>query len=721
MAEANARVMEHATESRGVHRCGIRRGGRPYCKVSKILVLVAFMALTACSKPSASKAPAAGSAVNTGAVDLAGMDRAVKPGDDFYGFANGTWVKTTEIPPDRSSYGPDAMLEEEATLRTRKLLEDAAKGTAPAGSDERKAGDYYAAFLDEAAIESKGLEPLRGQLDRIAAISNRRALAEALAQTVRADVDPLNNTNFHTQHLFGVWVAQDFNGPTRYAPYLLQGGLGMPDREYYLSDSARMADIRSKYKAHVTAVLKLAKISNADARATRIFDLETKIARIHWRREDSEEVHKANNPWKPKDFTAKAAGLDWPAFFKAAGLDGQPVIIVWQPSAIAGEASLVGREPIEIWKDYLTYQLLDSASFLLPKAFVEERFAFYGKVLAGTPQLRERWKRAVVATNFAMGDAVGRLYVQHYFPPEAKTKAEAMVADLVQAFGRRIDKLTWMSPQTKEKAKEKLKTLKVGVGYPDVWRDYSGLEIGRDSALRNAFQAELYEYDRNLAKLGKPVDRSEWWMTPQTVNAVNLPLQNALNFPAAILQPPYFDPKADATNNYGAIGAVIGHEISHSFDDQGSQFDAAGRLANWWTAEDFAHFKEASGRLVAQYNGYHPLPDLAVNGQLTLSENIADVAGLSVAYDGYRLSLGGKPAPERQGLTGDQQFFISFAQSWRDKLREPLMRQLIVTDGHALAEYRADAVRNIDAWYDAFGVKPGQALYLSSGERVRLW
>jgi putative endopeptidase len=685
------------------------------------LVLAASVAMAACGNPPASKAPASAPGAVAGVVDLDGIDRSIRPGDDFFGYANGTWLKVTEIPPDRSSYGVDAKLAEEAILRTRALLDEAAKGAAPAGSDERKIGDYYAAFMDEMAIEAKGLEPLRSQLDQVAAISDRHALADSLGRMIRADVDPLNNTNFHTQHLFGAWIAQDFNEPTRYAPYLLQGGLGMPDREYYLGDSPRMSDLRNKYKAHIAAVLKLAKIANADARAARIFDLETRIARAHWNRTDSEEVHKANNPWKREDFTTKAAGLDWPTFFKAAGLDAQPVFIVWQPGAIAGEAVLVGSEPLETWKDYLTFQILDDWSSLLPKAFVEERFAFYGKVLSGTPQLRERWKRAVDSTNLSTGDAVGRLYVQRHFPPEAKAKAEAMVADLVQAFGRRIDQLTWMSPQTKAKAREKLATLKVGVGYPSEWRDYSGLEISRASALRNAFEAELYDYRRNITKIGKPVDRSEWWMTPQTVNAVNLPIQNALNFPAAILQPPYFDPKADAANNYGAIGAVIGHEISHSFDDQGSQFDASGRLVNWWTPADFTHFKEAADRLVAQYNAYRPFRDIAVNGQQTLSENIADVAGLSVAYDGYRLSLGGKPASLRQGLTGDQQFFLSFAQSWRDKFREPLLRQLILTDGHAPSQYRADAVRNIDAWYEAFDVKPGQALYLTLGERVRLW
>ena len=323
--------------------------------------------------------------------------------------------------------------------------------------------------------------------------------------------------------------------------------------------------------------------------------------------------------------------------------------------------------------------------------------------------------------NAALGDAVGQIYVKRYFPPEAKAKAEAMVADLVRAFGRRIDTLIWMSPSTKSKAKEKLATLKVGVGYPDQWRDYSGLEISRSKALQNAFQAELHQYRQELAKLGQPVNRSEWWMLPQTVNAVNLPIQNALNFPAAILQPPYFDPRADAANNYGAIGAVIGHEISHSFDDQGCQFDATGRLANWWTPEDHDHFKAASARLVEQYNLYRPFPDLAVNGQQTLSENIADVAGLAVSYDAYRLSLGGKPSALRQGLTGEQQFFISFAQSWRTKFREPLLRQIIILDGHAPAEYRVDTVRNLDAWYDAFQVKPGDALYLAPKDRIRLW
>ena len=674
--------------------------------------------LSGCSHPKGSSAE---SGSGPRGVDLPGMDRAVTPGNDFFSYANGKWFKNTEIPPDRSDYGVFSILGEETNLRLNDLLNQAAKDSTQPGLDERKAADYFAAYMDEEAIEKKGLEPLRNELSRIAAISSRSALVRALAQTIRNDVDPLNDTNFHTPHLFGIWIAQDFNEPSRYVPYLLQGGLGMPDREYYLENSSRMADIRTRYKAHIAAVLKLAKVADADLKAAGIFELETRIAKVHWNRADSEEVQKANNPWKREDFTLKAPGVDWPVFFKDAGIGDQSVIIAWQESAIKGEAALVGSEPIKTWKDYLSYQLLDSWSSLLPKPFLEERFAFYGKILNGTPQMQERWKRAINSTNYSLGDVVGRLYVKRYFSPEAKAKVQAMVADLVKAFGRRIDNLGWMSQQTKAKAKEKLETLKIGVGYPDQWRDYSGLEVSRDSALRNAMAAELFLYHQSLAKLHKPVDRSEWWMTPQTVNAVNLPIQNALNFPAAILQPPYFDPNADAANNYGSIGAIMGHEISHSFDDQGSQFDASGKLKNWWTPEDFAHFKEASNRLVAQYDAYRPLPDLSVNGRQTLSENIADVAGLSVAYEGYKLSLAGKSAPVRQGFTGDQQFFLSFAQSWREKWREALLRQMILTNGHAPSEYRADAVRNIDAWYAAFDVKPWQRFYLAPQDRVRLW
>jgi putative endopeptidase len=654
-------------------------------------------------------------------LDLAGMERSVKPGDDFFRYANGTWVRNTPIPPTRAAWGLDAMLDEQATMHTRGLLEEVAASHPPATSDQRKIGDYYRAYMNEAAIETRGLATLEPMLDRVAAIADRRALAQALGGMLRADVDPLNATNFHTDRLFGLFVAQDFNQPTRNTAYLLQGGLAMPDREYYLADSPSMADIRTRYRAHVVAVLTLAGVTGAQARADRIVDLETKIARVHWKREDSEDVHKANNVWTRASFDTSAPGLEWSTFFAAAGLDQQQTFLVWQPSAIAGESALASSEPLDVWTDYLRYTLLNHWSDLLPRAFAEEQFGFFRKVLAGTPRMPDRWKRAVASVNRAMGDAVGQLYVQRYFPPGSKIKAQAMVADLKAAFAGRLDRLDWISPEARAKAREKLENLIVGVGYPDRWRSYSSLEISPDDALLNAMRAEEYEYRRRIVELGQPIDRAEWWMTPQTVNAVNLPIQNALNFPAAILQPPYFDANAPAADNYGAIGAVIGHEISHSFDDQGSQFDASGRLMNWWKPEDYAHFTAATARLVAQYSAYHPLPDTSVNGQQTLSENIADVAGLSAAYDAYRLSLRGSAPPVRQRFTGDQQFFISFAQSWREKYREPLLRQILLTDGHSPSSYRADTVRNLDSWYAAFAVQPGAKLYLAPDDRVRIW
>jgi predicted metalloendopeptidase len=575
--------------------------------------------------------------------------------------------------------------------------------------------------MDEAAIELKGLAPLAPALDRVAAIADGAGLARALGETLRADVDALNATNFYTPNLFGLWVAQDLDDPSRYSPFLLQGGLGMPDRDYYLDPSPPVVQIRAKYKAHIEAVLKLAGIADAAPKAARIFELERKVAEAHLPREESEDVLKANNHWARAEFPVRAPGLDWTAYFEAAGLDGEKTFAVWQPGAVTGISRLATAESLETWKEYLAFRALERAEPFLPKALVEERFAFYEKVLSGTPKLRERWKRAVDATSAALGEAVGRLYVERWFPPSEKARAAEMVKNEIAAFARRIDRLEWMAPETKARAKAKLAVLKVGVGYPDRWRDYSALEVVPGDALGNAERASLFDYRRNLAKLGSPVDRGEWVMNPQLVNAVNLPVMNALNFPAAILQPPYFDPSRPVVMDYGAIGATIGHEISHSFDDQGALFDADGRLRNWWTREDAAHFAASAAALVKQYDAYRPFPDAAVNGKLTLSENIADVAGLAVAYDAYRLSLGGKEASAAGGLTGDQQFFVSFAQSWRKKPREAALRQQIVIDSHAPAEYRADTVRNLDVWYEAFAVKPGQKLHLAPKDRVRVW
>jgi predicted metalloendopeptidase len=654
-------------------------------------------------------------------LDVAGIDRSLQPGADFFAYTNGNWVKTAQIPPDRSGYGVGDILIEITDKRTAALIQEAGAHSASQSVESRQVGDYYAGFMDEAGIEARGLQPLAPTLRRIAAIADRGALSRELGSTLRADVDILNATNLHTGNIFGLWIAADLNDPARYIPFLVQGGLDMPDREYYLDSSAPMVAIRAQYRTHIERVLGLAHIADAHAKAARIYDLEHSIAAVHGSREESEDVLKGNNHWALADFASRARGLDWNAFFKAARLGGQNDFTVWQPQAVIGISALAANQSLDTWKDYLAFHAIERAADYLPKAFVDERFAFHGHVLSGTPALRDRWKRGVDATSAALGEAVGKLYVQHYFSPAEKARAEAMVRNLVTAFGQRIDNLDWMAAQTKVKAKEKLATLKVGVGYPDKWRDYSGLKIVRDDAFGNFERSEEFEYQRNLAKLGKPVDRAEWAMTPQLVNAVNLPVMNALNFPAAILQPPFFDPERPVVMDYGAIGATIGHEISHSFDDQGALFDASGRLHNWWTPQDLAHFKASAARLVAQYNAYRPFPDLAVNGKQTLSENIADVAGLTVSYDAYRLAMNGKTAPVTQGFTPDQQFFVSFAQSWRQKIREPALRQRIIADGHAPDQYRADTVRNIDAWYPAFDVKSGQALYLAPQDRVHMW
>ncbi len=674
------------------------------------LPLCALAAISGCS----TKSP-----VQSAGIDLAGMDKSVAPGDDFNAYANGGWIKSTPIPADKSSYGIDAILADQTRQRTRSLIEDASKAANPSG-DARKIGDFYSTYMDEAAIESKGIAPLKPAIDAFAAIADRRALARAIGSRLRADVDALNNTNFETPNLFGLWITQGLEDPSHSYPYLLQGGLGLPDRDYYLSPSPHMAELRKQYTAHIEAMFKLADFTDSAARAARVFALETAMAKVHATRVESEDVHSAVN-WNRADFPAKAPGLDWSVLFDAAGLNDAPVFIVWHPKAVAGLSALAAKEPLDSWKDWLTLHAIEDAGPYLPKAFVDERFNFYGKALSGTPEQRPRWQRGIDFTSRALGDAVGKMYADRYFPPETKAKAQAMTGDLVKAFAKRIDALAWMSPETKVKAKQKLDTLKVGVGYPDAWRDYSGLEIVKGDALGNGERAEEFAYRQELAKLHKPVDRSEWWMTPQTVNAVNLPLQNALNFPAAIIQPPYFDANADAAHNYGSMGAVIGHEISHSFDDQGSQFDAEGRMANWWTKADLDHFRAAGQALAAQFDGYRPFPDLAVNGQQTLSENIADVAGLLAAYDAYRLSLDGKPDAVKDGLTGDQRFFISFAQSWRSKVRDAQLRREIATDGHAPEEYRADTARNLDPWYDAFSVQPSQKLALTPDKRVRVW
>jgi predicted metalloendopeptidase len=637
------------------------------------------------------------------------------PGDDFYNYVNGEWMANTEIPADRSAWGATSVMSEDTNARILKLIE-AVPNEKNASAEARKVAAYYSSFMDEAAIEAKGGAPLKPMLAKIAAIKDKAALNRALGGSVRADVDPLNATNFFTENLFGVWVAQGLNEPARNVPYLLQGGLGMPDRAYYLTDSARMADLRTKYQAHIAAMLKLAGYADSEARAAKVFALEMEIARAHASREDSADIQKANNPWTLKDFSANAPGIDWPAFFKAAGLGGQKNFIVWHPTAVKGAAALVAGTGLETWKDFLVFHQVNHFAPSLSKAFVDQRFAFYGKALSGTPEQSLRWKRALAATSGALGEPVGHMYVDRYFPADHKARVRQMATNIIAAFSKRIDQLDWMAPATRAQAQAKLRTLHVGIGYPDKWQSFDGLQVVPGDAFGNAARAEEFRTAQQFAKLHKKVDRTEWAMAPHTINAVNMPMQNAINIPAGYLQPPFFDPAASDAQNYGAIGTTIGHEVSHSFDDQGAQFDAEGRLRDWWTKEDLAHFKAASAKLVAQYSAYKPFPDLAVNGNLTLSENLADLAGMGASYDAYRAAMGGKA-----NIQGDQQFFVGNALKNRNKLREPALRQRILSDGHSPSNYRAATARNLDAWYQAFDVKPGQSLYLAPAERVRVW
>jgi len=655
-------------------------------------------------------------------VQLRNMDHSVKPGDDFYLFANGEWQKKTEVPADRTSVGSFTIVGDKTDAQLKEIFADLAKNPGTAGSETHKVSDLYASYMDEAAIERNGLNGFKAKFGFLATINTRAELANALGLSLRADTDALNNTQFHTANIFGLWVAPGFNDPDHYAPYLMQGGGGLPSRDYYLSDSPKMKSVREAYARHAAKMFELAGFSDAEARATRVLALETAIARVQISLADSEDITKANNLWSASDFASKAPGLDWKVFFQAAGLAQQKQFYVWQPSAIVAESALVASEPIQSWKDLLLLHTLDAHATGLSKALADERFAFYGTVLTGAPQQRPREQRAVAFANGAMGDAVGQIYVKRYFSAEAKQRAQVMVANLLMAFHKRLEVLDWMTPETKAEAIKKLDALKVGVGYPDHWRTFAGLEVKPDDLAGNTYRANLFDYRYNLSRIGKPVDRAEWCMEPQLVNAVNLPLDNGLNFPAAILQPPFFDASAPDAYNYGAIG----HEISHTFDSEGAAFDSTGKVRDWWTPADFAHFKQVTDALAAQFDGYEPFPGIHVNGRQTLGEDIADLGGVAASYDAFHASLKGKPAPVQAvpgaaGLNGDQQFFLAFAQIWRSKMREATERARVLTDPHAPGEYRAETVRNFDAWYKAFDVEPGGKLYLTPDHRVGIW
>ncbi len=706
----------------------LRRNSRVICRSAVVAAAVAGGLIAAAvpggraqQRPAQATKKAAAAGATLHGIETANMNTAVRPGDNFFLYANGGWLARTQIPPDKPSYSVFSRLADRSRKQVASLIKQSAKASAPEGSETRKIADAYSAFMNVRRIDAQGLAPLQPQLRMIHAIHNKHELAQVLGNGLRADVDILNNDILSTPNLFGMWVAPGFSDSAHYAPYLLQGGLEMPSREYYLGASRRMQRVRAQFLRHVAAMLRLAAVHHPERRAVRIMALETAIAKTHISVARIEDIAKANNPWKLSDFARNAPGLDWPAYFQAAGLSRQPVFIVWTPTALRGEAALVASTPLAAWKDWLTYHLLEDYATVLPQPLEREHFAFFGKALSGLVRQRPRWERAVDFVNEALGDAVGKLYARKYFSPQAKAEAQDMVAHLIAAYRVRLNKLTWLSPSTRAEALAKLNALYVGIGYPEVWKDYSGFVVKPDDAFGNTWRYRLWYYRYNRARLGQAVNRHEWSMTPQTVNAVNLPLQNALNFPAAILQPPFFDPKRPAAVNYGAIGCVIGHEISHTFDEEGSAFDAQGRVRNWWTPADRAHFSAAAQKLVRQYDAYQVFPGLHVNGKQTIDENIADLGGVAAAYDAYRASLHGRAAPRQDGFTGTQQFFIAFGQNWAAKIRPAALRRQVLTDPHSPAEFRADTVRNFAAWYTAFGVKSGQKLYLPPSQRVRIW
>jgi putative endopeptidase len=680
------------------------------------LIVFAAVALAGCRSQQGTQA-AQGTEIG---IEPSWMDTSVKPGDDFNAYANGHWIASHPIPEDRSQIGASYLADLQREKNTRELFDGILKANPTSGNDALIA-NYYKAYLNTDGIDRAGLAPAKADLDAIAVIADKRQLAAAIGSTIRADTDPLNATNFFTEHLFGVFVSQGLNTPGEQLPYLMQGGIGLPEREYYLSADPKMAEIRNKYRAYVAQFLQLAGHADPQGTADRIIGLETKIAQAHATRAESDDFAKGATVWTRAELERNAPGVDWGALLDAAQLGSVQKFEAYHSGAIPKLAALVGSEPLDTWKDWLAFHTLNQHASVLPKPIRDAAFAFYGTTLSGTPKQRPRDQLALNATSGALQDAVGKIYVDKYFPASAKTEVQGMVERIKAAFAKRVQALDWMAPSTKQEALKKVETIVVGVGYPDSWRDYSSLTISPTDAYANQKAVALLEYRHQLSKIGKPLDRAEWWMPPQLVNAVNLPVQNALNFPAAILVKPNFDPRADAAYNYGGIGATIGHEVSHSFDNNGALFDSTGRLRNWWTPQDFKRFEQAGQALVKQYDAYEALPGLHINGKLTLGENVADVAGLAAAYDAYKASLNGKPAPVINGMTGDQRFFIAFAQSWLSKMREETLRQRIATDGHAPDSWRVLTVRNIDAWYPAFNVQPGEKLYLPADQRVRVW
>jgi predicted metalloendopeptidase len=678
-------------------------------------------ALLAAGYVSAASAPAvAGTAAAplASGIDLKNIDDSVRPQDDFYRYLNGKWLASAEIPADRARYGAFDQLRDVSLDQLRAVVEGLATSMNAADADQPKLADFYASFMDEASLEHLGLEPLTAEFARVEGLHSKSQIAALIAHFNRIGV----NAPYEPQ------VHQDAKDSSKYVFDLTQAGLGLPDRDYYLQNDARLNQIRAQYATHIETMLQLAgeTAPRSRASAAQIIALETELARVQWTKVDNRDPVRAYNRYDFSALPRLARGYDWRSYLAQAGVQGRTdYLIVSQPSYITGFDKLIEATPLPVWRAYFRWRLLSGFSPYLSKRYVDEHFAFYGTALRGIAQNQPRWKRGVVLLDGSLGEALGRLYVERYFPAQAKARVDELVHNLLAAYRADIATLSWMGPDTRQKALDKLALFETKIAYPDKWRDYSALQVAKGDLLGNVLRANEFEYQRNLNKLGTPIDRTEWEMTPQTVNAYYDPEHNEIVFPAAILQPPFFNADADDAVNYGGIGAVIGHEISHGFDDQGSQYDGHGNLLGspgWFTPADLAAFKAKTKALVAQYAAYSPVPGYPINGELTLGENIADNSGLAIAYKAYRLSLGGKEAPVIDGLTGEQRFYMGFAQVWRGKIRDNESIRLIKSDPHSPMEFRGTVpFRNQPGFYQAFGVKEGDKMYLPPDQRVSLW
>ncbi len=643
-------------------------------------------------------------------IDPTTFDKEVRIQDDFYRAVNGTWLNETDIPADKSNYGSFTVLADLSEQRIREIIEEAAKGEHAKGSNAQKVGDLYRSFMDVDRCDELGVGPVAKDL-------------AAMASLTAADLSKTWGT-FEANGVgspMAMYVGQDAKESTKYIVSFYQSGTSLPDRDYYLEDDPKYLEAREALKAYVTRLFELAGLPN-DAAAETILKLETQLAEVQWERTELRDAEKRYNKFSIEEIGKLTPHIDWDAYLTAAGVSDRGDIIVTAPSFFEGLDKIIADTPIDAWRTYLQFRVLDFAAPLLSAGFVDAHFDFHSKALAGIPEQKPRWKRGVRAVEGSLGEVVGKLYVDKHFPPEAKARMEQLVANLVKAFEQSIDELTWMTDATKQRAQEKLSKFTVKIGYPNVWKDYSALEIDPLDLVGNVRRSAMTEHKRMIDKLGKPIDREEWGMTPQTVNAYYMPPKNEIVFPAAILQPPFFNMSADDAVNYGGIGAVIGHEISHGFDDQGSKYDGDGNLKSWWTPIDRQAFEAITKRLVDQFSEYSPLPGKYVDGKLTLGENIADLSGLAIAHKAYRLSLDGKEPPVIDGWTGDQRFFLGWSQVWRRKYRDAEMMRRLLTDPHAPSWYRANGpVINIDAFYDAFDVQPEDALYRPKEERIKLW